>query len=148
MHWRHPAAIFEVKRWRNNRNTHRLANVQPPFDLKARAPYWNDVMFIRSMGKCPLRSVRDWKPNPNTSVWWVSNWGPQMCKAGKENTEVTLSTKCHFPACDGENDSAVYSHLDVDTQIYIKHMLLKSKPSFYTIDRKPLYHSHLEQYNM
>ena len=49
MHWRHPAAIFEVKRWRNNQNEHRLANEQPPFDLKARVPYWNDVMCIRSI---------------------------------------------------------------------------------------------------
>ena len=49
MHWRHPAAIFEVKRWRNNRNAHRLANEQPPFDLNAGVPYWNDVMCIRSI---------------------------------------------------------------------------------------------------
>ena len=55
MHWRHRAAIFEVKRWRNNRNAHRLANEQPPFDLNAGAPYWNDVMCIRS--------IRAW-------IWW------------------------------------------------------------------------------
>ena len=49
MHWRHPAAIFEVNRWRNNQNAHRLTNEQSPFDLNAGAPYWNDVMCIRSI---------------------------------------------------------------------------------------------------
>ena len=51
MHWRHPAAIFEVKWWLNTQNAHRLTNEQSSFDLNAGAPYWNDVMCIRSIAK-------------------------------------------------------------------------------------------------
>ena len=101
MRWRHPAAIFEVKPWRNNRNAHRLANEQPPFDLKARAPYWNDVMCIRS-----IFHGANWN-------WWLLYLPTSLCS----NTPIFRHPYVPTPLCT-DNSTYIPTPLCSDTPMF------------------------------